>query len=276
MNELQDSTINVSLVPFPDEDYVFQIENAPSFIELIDQGNNTAIINLSPLYGDQNLYESIKIEAVGTSSLTADMQLTVFQEGLGDDRPIVTDTGDSQASLNTLQVSWTFDNPTGIVISYYYSAGTLPYENNIVDWTSVGLSTMTTINGLSLQKGHTYYISVKAQYTDGTWTSAGTTDGMTIVLDAEDRAYLHLYKRMDAYIDKSYEKYRPRLVESYMSPYPINNIGQATITLSYLPFGGTPGIGEFARGPRCGCVHSNLLSRQENRSEGWLHRRNFI
>ena len=82
--------------------------------------------------------------------------------------PLVDQLNDGQASdidtvfTTTLEGNWLCNDPHSGIGSYSYAIGTLPQLNNVVDWTTVGLSqSMQHILSNPIY-GQTYYLSIKA------------------------------------------------------------------------------------------------------------------
>ncbi len=94
--------------------------------------------------------------------------------------PAVTDSGAWTNSASELLVNWTCADPESGITDYQYAVGTSPHGINVRGWTSAGTNTSTTIGGLTLADGGTYYISVKATNGAGTIGLDGTTDGIRI------------------------------------------------------------------------------------------------
>jgi len=92
--------------------------------------------------------------------------------------PVVTDDGDHTTSNTQLHATWSSsDGETGIV-EYQYAIDTTAGGIDVVGWTSAGTATEITHTGLSLTRGTTYYISVKAKNAAGLWSEVGSSDGI--------------------------------------------------------------------------------------------------
>jgi len=97
--------------------------------------------------------------------------------------PIVTDEGDSTASIDTLYASWTSEEPDSEIVDYKYkiTQGS-PIGTVIRDWTSAGIYNYVTAGGLHLTEGETYYFAVKAKNSVGLWSNSGYSDGIMVLL----------------------------------------------------------------------------------------------
>ena len=66
------------------------------------------------------------------------------------------------------------------LLPYQYAIGTSEGATDVVDWTENGLETSFNMNGLSLQSGITYHISVKATDALGNESDPFISDGVTV------------------------------------------------------------------------------------------------
>ncbi len=94
--------------------------------------------------------------------------------------PIVTDQGVYTTNTTTLSSTWSSSDPESGIIEYKYAIGTSKGGIDVLNWTSVGVTTSVTVSGLSLQNGKTYYFSVKAKNGAGFESDAGYSDGITV------------------------------------------------------------------------------------------------
>ncbi len=82
-------------------------------------------------------------------------------------------------STSTLQASWSASDAQSGISSYRYAVGTAPGMADVKPWTDAGLATSAVISGLSLQIGHTYYVSARAvngaSFTSAPMSSSGVT-----------------------------------------------------------------------------------------------------
>ncbi len=98
--------------------------------------------------------------------------------------PVVTDDGAYTSSSTSLHATWTASSdPHSGIQEYQYAIGTSVGGNNIVDWTTTGMSTAVTKTGLSLVDGTTYYFSVKSRNGCRCRGTAGNSDGITMASD---------------------------------------------------------------------------------------------
>jgi hypothetical protein len=88
----------------------------------------------------------------------------------------VVDYGDYTGDPDTLTASWVASGTN--ITQYKYGIGTSAGATNVVPWTSVGLNTSVTRNGLSLSNETTYYFTVRA-YNDVGDEATGNSDGIT-------------------------------------------------------------------------------------------------
>lgn len=87
-----------------------------------------------------------------------------FEYGGDTTPPVMTSVTDQKYTLSTttLELSWSASDPESGVAAYRYAIGTEPGRADVREWTDAGLITYMTIDGLSLQPGHTYYVSARA------------------------------------------------------------------------------------------------------------------
>lgn len=96
--------------------------------------------------------------------------------------PTITSVADAKYTLstNTIQASWSGSDPQSGIATYRYAVGTAPGMADIKPWTNAGTSTSATINGLALQVGQTYYVSVRAVNGASLTSAPLTSDGITV------------------------------------------------------------------------------------------------
>ena len=84
-------------------------------------------------------------------------------------------------SRTQLSANWTAssDDESGI-FRYLYAIGTTPGGTQKLGWTGNGLNLSVTRPGLSLTSGRTYYISVKAENSQGLTSAVATSNGQTV------------------------------------------------------------------------------------------------
>ncbi|MEW5766519.1 MAG: Ig-like domain-containing protein [bacterium] len=95
-------------------------------------------------------------------------------------RPVVTDDGDVTSDKTKLHAKWSASDPESGIVEYQYAIGTTSGGTNVVGWTSVGLATEVTKNGLNLTWGQTYYFAVKAKNGVGLWSKVGISNGIRV------------------------------------------------------------------------------------------------
>ena len=103
---------------------------------------------------------------------------TVDYLGTPDTTPPATPTVRACASLTstTLSAQWTM-SPTQTIGLYRYAIGTAPGLNDVTNWVTTTLTSITRTN-LNLLSGQTYYFSVKARNTGGIWGDAGNSNAV--------------------------------------------------------------------------------------------------
>ena len=109
-----------------------------------------------------------------TSPLTLIEDISYVYDGLSDDE-------DFTNSKNTLSANW--ESISG-ANSYQYSIGTTEGNSDVVSWTENGLSTYFTESSLSLSDGKKYFVSVRAEYSNGSYSTVVTSDGITVDTDS--------------------------------------------------------------------------------------------
>lgn len=88
-------------------------------------------------------------------------------------------SGDEDYTSNTKQLSANWSEFPDAV-KYFYAIGTTEGGTDIVNWTDNGLFSNVTKTGLSLTAGTKYFVSVKAQKSNGSTTNIKTSDGITV------------------------------------------------------------------------------------------------
>lgn len=107
--------------------------------------------------------------------------------------PIVTDDGEYTNSTTRLHAWWTLPSPAPKIAEYQYAIGTTEDADDVLGWTSAGTNTEVTAVGLTLLNLQTYYFSVKAKSTADLWSPVGSSDGITVDIELEQRQ-LNLYQ----------------------------------------------------------------------------------
>lgn len=83
-------------------------------------------------------------------------------------------------STTTLHASWSASDAQSGIANYRYAVGTAPGMADVKPWTDAGLATSASITGLSLQVGHTYYVSARAVNGAGLTSAPMTSTGVTV------------------------------------------------------------------------------------------------
>ncbi|MFW5792888.1 MAG: N-acetylmuramoyl-L-alanine amidase [Bacteroidota bacterium] len=109
---------------------------------------------------------------------TPPSDISFVNDGLGDDINEVNST--TELSANWSESS---DSNSGIK-KYWYSIGTEPASNDIVDWTDNDLNTNVTHTGLNLTSAETYYFNLRAENGAGLYTSVLSSNGQTVISGA--------------------------------------------------------------------------------------------
>ncbi len=81
----------------------------------------------------------------------------------------------------TLSAQWSSIDPESGLAECEYAIGSSPGLTDIKNWTAADLSGSLEINGLTLQPGSIYFISVKTRNQAGLWSLPGTSDGVIVV-----------------------------------------------------------------------------------------------
>jgi cell division septation protein DedD len=89
--------------------------------------------------------------------------------------PIVTAEGNG--TINALSAHWSAHDSESSITLYQYAIGSTPSGTEVVNWTTIGV-TQVVRSGLSLVKGQTYYVSVKARNEGGLWSEAGISNSV--------------------------------------------------------------------------------------------------
>lgn len=135
-----------------------------SYSYALSEGDNYLIIAACNNYG------------LKSSSVTADILLDTSAPT----KPSVSDDGAYTASQTQLHACWTSSDPQTGIVEYQYAIGTTSAGTDVIGWTSAGTQTEVTRAGLSLIQEQNYYISVKAKNAAGSWSQAGSSDGIKV------------------------------------------------------------------------------------------------
>jgi len=172
-------------------DYLVAVGTTPGVADIYNwtsagAATSTTITGLS-LTASTTYYISVKavngagLQSAATTSdgitvtdSTPPTSISNINDGTGTDTSVST-------SLTTLSANWSdsSDTETGIT-QYWYCIGTSLGLCDVVNWTSAGTATSTTITGLTLVEGTTYYVNVKAENGIGLFSDIATTDGVTV------------------------------------------------------------------------------------------------
>lgn len=94
--------------------------------------------------------------------------------------PVVTDEGNFTESKTTLSASWSSQDLESGISEYQYGIGTSKGATDVLDWQTTQETTVTLSN-LNLERGKTYYFSVRAKNGVGLWSGYGYSDGIMVI-----------------------------------------------------------------------------------------------
>ncbi|MEN6416428.1 MAG: PQQ-binding-like beta-propeller repeat protein [Armatimonadota bacterium] len=94
--------------------------------------------------------------------------------------PVVTDDGNYTTNSAQLHATWSATDAQSGISKYEYCVGTSAGASDIVSWTSAGTTTGLTITGLTLSSGIKYYISIRATNAAGGVSLVGSSDGIYV------------------------------------------------------------------------------------------------
>ena len=146
-----------------------------------DIGANTAITRTGLVMQDGRTYY-INVRGYNRLGLVGEVGSSngIILDTVTPPAPVTTDDGQFIASTTSLHAVWTAVTCRSGIAFYEYSIGTTPEAANVKGWTSNGLQTQVTANGLTLQNGATYFISVRARNSLGKAGFIGTSDGIVV------------------------------------------------------------------------------------------------
>ena len=123
--------------------------------------NVATTLNSVILVNGTRYYASVK--AINGSGLSSVSSFNFVVDTTSPSNPTVSNTYGYLTSTSTVPIRWSSatDNESGVPL-HQVALGTSVGATNNVNWTSVGLATTTTLNGLSLTNGTRYYASVRA------------------------------------------------------------------------------------------------------------------
>ncbi|MDI6828998.1 MAG: hypothetical protein QME62_10995, partial [Armatimonadota bacterium] len=79
---------------------------------------------------------------------------------------------------NASNAQWFADEQHGVIAEYQYAVGSQPGGTDALDWTSAGTSTSATLANADLSHCQTYYVSVRARYSEGDWSDPGSSEAL--------------------------------------------------------------------------------------------------
>ncbi|MGQ9809363.1 MAG: family 10 glycosylhydrolase [Armatimonadota bacterium] len=85
-------------------------------------------------------------------------------------------------STDTLNASWTAEDPESGIQRFDISVGTASGHTDIRGWTDNGPATSATLQGLSLAVGQTYYVNVRAVNGVGRTGNVASSQGVTVAV----------------------------------------------------------------------------------------------
>jgi hypothetical protein len=108
------------------------------------------------------------------------IESNIFYDATPPTQPEVTDDGTYTASNTQLHATWSSQDPETGIQEYLYAVGTTQGENGIevIDWTSIGVNTEVTLEGLNLSEGQVYYFNVKSRNGANLFSQVGSSDGI--------------------------------------------------------------------------------------------------
>lgn len=188
-NPTNGQNLYISLSPFTiqgtaydNETYVIEVkisvDGGSTWANAQDDGGNFSNwhYNWEPFY--RGSYQLIsKARDAGNNIET---ELEILSVNVIDDTPPTTPqvTDNGQYTKNTLQASWSSEDPNSGILYYEYCIGTSITTCDVVPFTNVGLSTEITRDDLNLTNGLTYYFRVRATNLDNYTSEVGVSDGI--------------------------------------------------------------------------------------------------
>lgn len=98
-------------------------------------------------------------------------------------QPVVTLPGPFWDSFDTMQFVWTSTVAIGNITQVWWSIGSTPGGQDVVPWTALNpIVNSYMAEGLALQSGTTYYVSVKAESNSGYLSPVGTSQPILVDL----------------------------------------------------------------------------------------------
>ncbi|MCC6484366.1 MAG: family 10 glycosylhydrolase [Armatimonadetes bacterium] len=97
--------------------------------------------------------------------------------------PVMTSVSDETytTSLTTLNAQWAGSDPESGILRFEYAVGSAAGLSDIKGWTDAGTDTSAAIAGLTLQQGHTYYVSVRAVNNQYLTSAVLSSPGVSVV-----------------------------------------------------------------------------------------------
>ncbi len=188
----------------------------------IDSLDRYQQLNINDIISEGTYYINLKVENIaGLTSIASTNQLAIDSQV--EEAPVVNDGGIYSTIDDSLAFSWSFNNPVMEINQYEYKIVKL--ENNqeeiVVDWSNIptGNDRVYEVSDINLTSGETYYIKLKAQYADMSYSGIGVSDGITI--DTTDPINVTIDDMSYTTSDKLYLRWHAEDPESGIDEYKI-------------------------------------------------------
>ena len=173
--------------------YQYSVGTAPGDSNIVAwtsaSTNTSVVLENVELLEEQTYYGNVRAvdkasnvsDVVSSDGITIDYSAPVsgsVNDGLVADL-IFTGTADS------LSANWSgFSDSISGISNYEYAIGTTIQGTDVVIWASTGTDSFMTHSGLTLANGSSYFISVRATDFAGNVSNIGSSDGVTVDIEA--------------------------------------------------------------------------------------------
>ncbi len=162
--------------------------DSDGWIELANT-NKKQQLNIAEELSAGRYYLNLKAENVAGLSTSSTSNPIQVDPGIKA-APTVYDAGIYTAIAQALSFSWRFTDAPMEIAHYQYQV--IDQEKNIlINWQDIpGDKGRYTVDKIELSQGQTYFVKLKAVFSNGTYSAVGTTDGITVDTSYPEDLYI--------------------------------------------------------------------------------------
>jgi len=133
---------------------------------------------------DANSFSVVAPDLKSSQNLPLSSSLPIVRDIRTPTKPIVTADSAFTSHFQEINAAWQSQVIGGTIIDSQYAIGSTPGGVDVKNWTSNGTNQTILAQGLSLENGATYYISVKTESNFDLWSDIGINTGITVDLSS--------------------------------------------------------------------------------------------